>query len=160
MNTRVHLKELARHVGNGLTLYTDVDSRIGREIGTPKGALKHLFGFGMSYRELRKLAEDLVPIWDKIGTDVETFRIDYGASLPKQEADYLCILIRYVNAVRKAVSTLVEFQRLIHKRSEGEVVTIETSDQKLLEYKNVVAIYLEIGGELMAAWRYIDRPAP
>lgn len=151
MNTKAQIKELALFVGNGLNVYVAVHDAIFRDSATLTSFFKNLLGLGVPMSKLLEKAENLVPLWDSIGAQVETFSVVNGSCLSVEEKTYLCILTRYVTAVRKTVTVLVARQRLAHAGSKGgpkNPMTWEAFKQREAEYQAAVVEYLKLGREL------------
>jgi hypothetical protein len=148
MNRRNEIKDLAKTVNSGLTVYIAIHNAIFRDAYTFKSVLKNLFGMGVPMSKLVKDSEGLLPFWDTIHQKMEVFRQSDYSSLLKDERFYFDILSCYVAAVRKTVVTLIDRQRLMNERSEGGAMTWGAFQQKELAYQIAVQEYTAIGQEL------------
>jgi hypothetical protein len=119
MNHRDEIKDLAQTVNDGLTVYIAIHNAIFREAATFKSFLKNLFGWGVPMSKLHAESEELLPLWDTIHQKMEVFRQSAYSSLSKDEKHYFDILSRYVDAIRKTVTALIDRQRLMNEGSKG-----------------------------------------
>ena len=141
-------------VGDGLSVYIAVHDAIFRDAASLTSLFKNLLGRGVPMGELLERAESLVPMWDRIGAKVETFRIDYGSYLSDEEEAYFDILARYVNALRKTVAALVARQELAFEGSNGgpkNPMTWAAYKNLDADYETAVEAYSAIGRELSAS---------
>ncbi|MEI7982287.1 MAG: hypothetical protein WCI71_11590 [Bacteroidota bacterium] len=68
------IKEIAYLVNEGLQNYIYVHNLIFKEAATLKSFLKNLFGKGVPMSELKNESNKLLPIWDSILENIETFK--------------------------------------------------------------------------------------
>lgn len=135
-------------VNDNLTVYIAIHNAICRDAATFKSFLKNLFGQGVPMSKLLEDAEGLLPLWDAIHQKMEVFRQSVYSSLSKDEKHYFDILSRYVDAVRKTVTALIDRQRLMNERSKGGTMTLEAFQKKERSYQIAVQEYTAIGQEL------------
>ena len=141
-------------VNEGLAAYIRVHNSIFKEAASFTSLLKNLFGRGVPMSKLLENAERLVPIWDSISLEMETFRRTTHSSLSKDEKYYFDILSRYAVAVRRTVAALVDRQRLMadgSKSRSNNPVTLDACRQKEEIYQKAIQEYTKIGQELNAA---------
>ncbi|MGB8951372.1 MAG: hypothetical protein WCC06_01710 [Candidatus Aminicenantales bacterium] len=151
MNYRDEIKDLAMTVNGGLTVYIAIHNAIFRDAATFKSFLKNFFGWGVPMSKLLEDSEGLLPLWDTIHQKMEVFRQSAYSSLSKDEKHYFDILSRYVDAVRKTVTALIDRQRLLNEGSKGgsrNPMTWEAFQQKERSYQMAVQEYIAIGQEL------------
>ena len=151
MNHRDQIKDLAMTVNGGLIAYIAIHNAIFRDAATFKSILKNLFGWGVPMSKLLEDSEGLPPLWDTIHQKMEVFRQSAYSSLSKDEKRYFDILSRYVDAVRKTVTALIDRQRLMNEGSKGgsrNPMTWEAFQEKERSYQIAVQEYTAIGQEL------------
>jgi hypothetical protein len=148
------IKELAMTVNGGLTVYIAIHNKIFEEAATLKSVFKNIFGLGTPMSKLLEDAETLAPLWKAINQKVESFRLSHYSSLSKEEQHFLDILSRYVAAIQKTITMLIERQRLLNEKSKGgsnNPTTLGKYKQIEATYKTAIQEYMAIGQELNSA---------
>jgi len=148
MNHRDEIKDLAMTVDVGLRVYIAIHNAIFQDAASFKSFLKNLFGRGVPMSKLLEDSEGLLPLWDTIHQKMEVFRQSACLSLSKDEEHHFDILSRYVDAVRKTVTALVDRQRLMNEGANGGSVSWEAFQEKERCYKIAIQEYMAIGQEL------------
>jgi hypothetical protein len=154
MGHRDQIKDLAMTVNGGLTAYIAIHDAIFEEAATVKSFLRKLSGRAVPISKLLEDSERLVPLWEAIYQEIDAFRHSAYSSLSKDEKYYFDILKRYVDAIRKTVTALVDRQRLMNEGSKAgssNRMTWEACQQKESVYQMAVQEYMEVGQELNAA---------
>lgn len=151
MDRRAEIRDLASNVGHGLTAYIEVHDAIFRDASAFRSVLKNLFGRGVPMSKLVEDAEGLRPLWSTIHQKMESFRTASYSALSKDERRYFDMLGRYVDAVSRTVTALIERQRLLNEGSKGGAknpMTWKAFQQKERAYQTAVKEYMAIGQEL------------
>lgn len=138
-------------MNDGLTAYIAIHDKIFKEAATLKSFLRNIFGLGVPMSQLLQDAEALIPMWDGILEEINSFRRDACPSMNEDERFYLQILNRYAEAVNDTVSALVERQRLLNERSKGgrnNPINWNAHQDVERRYESAIQKYMAIGHEL------------
>ncbi|MCA1576630.1 MAG: hypothetical protein LC794_04605 [Acidobacteria bacterium] len=157
MSQRERLRELALTVNEGLTAYIAVHNEIFEEAATAKSLLKNLAGKGVLMSKLLEDCEALVPLWDDISEELEDFKSSDYLLLSEDERGFFDILSRYVEALQKTVTALVDRQRLMNEGAKGgrnNPMTWTAHREKEDLYQQAVNEYIAVGEKLNEA-RYV-----
>ena len=149
MTARELIQEHAWNVGEALQEYIKVDDLILSESGSTLSLLKNLIGKGRGMSELLKHAEALLPTWDGICDRLASFEQDLSPTLSEGEHAYVTVLIRYAEAVRFTVQSLVDLQRhQVAGANRDKSYSWETFKERTRKYRAAVLAYQAIGKEL------------
>lgn len=151
MQHKDQIKDLAVMVNEGLTIYITLHNKILKESGTFRSFLRNLFGCGTPMSSFLEESENLMFIWGGIHYKVEEYRLSAYSLLLKDEKRYFDILSRYVAALRRTVTALVDRQRLINggiKELRNNPMTWKAQKQKESVYRTAIEEYSAIGKEI------------
>ena len=151
MDNKNQIKEIAYFVNEGLNKYIYVHNHIFKEAATIKSVIKNLCKKGIPMSELTNEATKLLPIWDSILENIETFKNSNYQNLSEDEKHYLDILTNYSIALNKTVNLLVERQILWENGSKdllNNPMTWKEYKEKNIEYQASIDEYLWHGQQL------------
>jgi hypothetical protein len=158
-NCRNQIRNLSLLVNDGLTAYITIHDKIFNEAATLKSVLKNILGRGVPMSQLLQEAESLIPIWNSITENIESFHRDIYPLISNPEKSYFDILKRYVVAVNETISLLIERQRLLYERSKGgwnNPVKWNAYQVAERKYQSSIQNYMAIGQDLNNASHMIN----
>lgn len=134
---------------DALKAYIAIHDRIFAEQATAVSLLKNLFGAGVSFEELLEESQKAHRLWVDFTLQAHRTRLAYRASVSKEEARFLDVLVEYSAAVRAATASLVERQELLLKRKHSpKEVSWQAYTDVQDKYETAVKRYRELGGTL------------